>query len=273
LTRKFNATVPVVRNERINDAHVRLGFSFPDFAKIAKPGQFATLATAVDDFSILRRPISLHRVLPDGEVQLLIKVLGRGTRALTALQVGQTIDVLGPLGDGVFSLAPDRPNVLIVAGGIGIAPFRFLLDAITPDRGFHPALFFGGRSARELPTHEELRELDLELHLATEDGSVGDAGLVTVSFGLKLATLDPSKTQVVACGPNPMLRAVAGMCREAGVPCQVSLENMMACGTGACRGCVVPVLSDPEGGDIPFARVCHEGPVFAAEGLVWERIA
>ncbi len=271
MTVKLMEAVPVTANERINDNHFRLAFRFPEMAQAARPGQFVTLTPAIDDFSMLRRPFSVHRVTNDGDVQVLVKIVGRGTRRLHELPVRSSLNVLGPLGDGVFQLDRARPHLLMVAGGIGVAPFLFLFETLPDD--LQPELFFGGRTALDLPTHHDFEQAGLPVHLATEDGSLGRQGLVTAGLIERLDHLEHDRCQVMACGPNPMLKAVAAICADRGVPCQVSLESMMACGVGSCRGCVVKVAAPLPADGIPFLRVCHEGPVFAAGVLDWEGIA
>jgi len=273
VTAKFLQDVPVTANERLNESHFRLSFRFPELAQTARPGQFITLTRRLDDFRRLRRPFSLHRVTDDGIVQILVKIVGESTAALGNIKAGDTVNVLGPLGDGAFVVDPTRPRVLIVGGGIGIAPFLFLLDEITPRKDFAPEAFFGGRTATDLPALADFEAGDVPLLTATEDGSLGHRGLVTEVFSPRLTSLPAAECQVLACGPPAMLKAVAEQAAAAGVPCQVSLENMMACGVGSCRGCVVQVVENAADEGIPYLRVCHEGPVFEASQLVWSDLA
>lgn len=269
---RLNRIVPVTASDRLNDTHFRLGFSCGDLAARARPGQFVSLAVAVGNFSMLRRPFSLHNVLPDGTIQVLVKIVGPGTTMIEKLRPGDDVDVLGPLGEGVFDIDPTRPHVLMVAGGIGVAPFLFLVDDPQRPADVVPELFFGGRTTSDLPTRDQFAARGVPVTLTTEDGSLGQQGFVTDPWKQRLDALPADRVQVLACGPNPMLKAVAAECAARGVPCQVSLENMMACGVGSCRGCAVRVNEDPDGYGIPYLRVCHEGPVFAADQLAWEEI-
>jgi dihydroorotate dehydrogenase electron transfer subunit len=262
-------TVLITASERLNPDFFRLTVEFPELARDALPGQFVTLAVPFPGLQILRRPFSIHRVTPGGHVQLLIKVVGQCTMLLAETRPGRTVDVLGPLGCGVFNPAADRPRVLLVAGGVGIAPFLFLADRLVSNARWRPALLYGGATADDLVTLDQYAALGVPVHVTTEDGSQGRRGLVTGELRDQLDALDPATVQVLACGPMPMLKAVSSLCAERGVPCQVSLENLMACGVGSCRGCVVPVVYDASGEGIPYARVCHEGPVFDARQIDW----
>lgn len=272
MTAKLQQTVPVVAREKISPDYFELAFAFPELARLAQPGHFVTLTPIQNGPPLLRRPFSIQRVSPDGEVRLLVKIVGAGTRALAELRPGQTVDVLGPLGAGVFQVSPQTTRPIFVAGGVGIAPFLFLADRLRDRPDLRPALIFGGRGAADLVTRERFEALGLDCRYTTEDGSLGRRGLVTDELRARLADSPAEATEVFACGPLPMLRAVALLCREVAVPCQVSLESQMACGLGSCRGCVVPTISDPTGHGIPYQRVCYEGPVFAANQIVWEEL-
>jgi len=267
---KFIEAVPIVNNENISGDYHRLTFSFAPLAEAAAPGQFVTVTVPGPNAPLLRRPFSIHRVLPDGHVQILFKIVGEGTLLLSQSKRGELLDVLGPLGDGVFRPVEKRPHILLVAGGIGIAPLLFLADRLLADKQYSPLLLFGGRSQVDLPARESFAELDIETQLITEDGSRGRQGLVTDLLDESLAKDTPA-CQVMACGPTPMLQAVADRCAQSGTPCQVSLETVMACGAGSCYGCVVEVCDDCADKNAPVAyeRVCHEGPVFDAARLTW----
>jgi len=218
----------------------------PAVATRARPGQFV-MVTVPDGLAFLRRPLSLARVRDD-RVSLLVEARGRGSGRLAALEVGEGVDLAGPLGsnfpvDGVG-------EALLVGGGIGCAPLEFLADALLA-RGARVTAACGFRDRRAARL---AALLDLPaLHAATEDGSVGCRGTV-----LDLVQrLDPGPgTVVYACGPTPMLAAVQRWCARAGLRGWVSLEAHMACGTGSCHGCVVETARGRQ-------RVCSEGPVFA----------
>jgi dihydroorotate dehydrogenase electron transfer subunit len=238
----------------------------PSIATTVQAGQFVHVRVSEAADPLLRRPISV--MLADrqaGHVRLLVRKVGRGTELLAALPTGAEVDLLGPLGNG-FPLPEVRPgqDVLLVAGGVGVAPLVFLADALQ----MHPARFrvcglFGGASDEHLPLWTELAGRCEEFHVSTEDGSAGDEGLVTALLAEQLGQDDTAV--VYACGPRAMMAVVARMCAEAEVPCWVSLEQWMGCGVGACLGCVVPAT-----GETQYLRVCKDGPVFAATAIAWD---
>ena len=234
---------------------VRLSLEAPRLAATARPGQFAMLGplheAALDPF--LNRPFSIHRVRRD-QVELLVAVVGRGTHMLARMPAAQPLTLLGPLGNG-FSW-PEADEVLLVGGGAGVAPLVFAAeDGLAAGRRCR--LLYGAATADLLVPLDDLAAAGCPVDLATDDGSHGHAGLVTDLLGERLAGAGPDGPVVLACGPEPMLAAVAAACRAAGVRAQVSLENRMACGTGACMGCAEIIQGRPE-------RVCTEGPVFDA---------
>ena len=241
----------------------------PPIAVEVQPGQFVHVRVSQAHDPLLRRPISV--LLADrqtGHLRLLVRKVGRGTELLAQMPAGATVDLLGPLGNG-FPLPEARPgqDIVLVAGGVGVAPLVFLADALQ----MHPAHFrvcglFGGASEEHLPVWTELAGRCEEFHVSTEDGSAGDEGLVTALLAEQLGQDDTAA--VYACGPRAMMAVVARMSAEARVPCWVSLEQWMGCGVGACLGCVVPAT-----GDAQYVRVCKDGPVFPAERIAWGKLA
>ena len=237
----------------------------PRIALKACPGQFLHVRCA-QDFSydpLLRRPFSLHD--RQGEhVSLLFQVKGRGTGWLSRLNPGENLDVLGPLGRG-FSL-PRGEGVALVAGGMGIAPLLFLARCLL-ERGNRVDLFYGAKSASQVFLGREWEDLDLKIHLATEDGSRGYKGMVTQLFRESLA--GGAYHRVYGCGPRGFLLALARILQEAGLPGEVSLEENLACGLGVCQGCAVP-MRDAQGG-ASYRPLCSSGPVFGVEEILWEK--
>lgn len=199
----------------------------------------------------LRRPLSVF----DAEgprLSFLYKVIGRGTQGLASMKPGDRLEILGPLGTGYAIDTRAAGTVpLIVAGGTGIASVHFLARRL-PRPG---VLFYGARASKDLLCLPAFRALGWNLCLATDDGSRGHRGVVTDVFGDYLASAVPSRLAVYACGPKPMLDIVGRLAREQGISCQISLEEMMACGVGNCQGCAVKI------GDA-FKMVCKDGPVF-----------
>lgn len=253
----------IIRTETLAPDLYRLTFLAPDLAAAARPGQFLMLRVGEGRDPLLRRPLSIHQVTANGWVQVLFKVVGKGTKMLAALTPGQTVDVVGPLGNR-FTLHTGN-RLCLVGGGMGIAPLYFLareLQRSNPPEAVVPLL--GARTAKELrPLADDFTALGLEPRLATDDGTLGHHGLVIDHLSELMATGSPWR--VYSCGPYPMLRAVAKICREQGWPCQVSLETMMACGLAACLGCAIPSAQL----DGPYKHVCKDGPVFNAEEVAW----
>jgi dihydroorotate dehydrogenase electron transfer subunit len=207
---------------------------------------------------LLRRPYSFCDADPDaGRFTLLVKEVGRGTRALARVREGDAVDCLGPLGSTFTMPAPDRHPV-IVAGGVGIAPFvAFCRQLRAADR--NATVVLGGRTEHDLYLRETFDSLGMDVRCATEDGSFGARGRVTVLLDDALR----DDARVYSCGPTPMLVKVAEAARSRGLPHQVSLERRMGCGMGCCLGCVVYTSE--------YVRCCTEGPVFDADTIQWDR--
>ncbi|OQX11234.1 MAG: hypothetical protein BWK76_19460 [Desulfobulbaceae bacterium A2] len=255
---EFQEKAEILAMQALTADMYRCRLHAPQIAAAARPGQFVMVRVSQGLDPLLRRPLSIHRV-DRVTVELLFKVVGRGTALLAAAAVGGRLDLVGPLGHG-FSEDTSTP-VLLEGGGMGIAPLLFLaarLRAAAPGQSL-PVLL-GARHRGELEVlAEDFVGVGCEVHVATDDGSLGHHGLVTELF----SRVARPGARVAACGPWPMLRAVACQCREQGYACEVSLETMMACGLAACLGCAVP---RPGGG---YAHVCKDGPVFAAGEVVW----
>jgi dihydroorotate dehydrogenase electron transfer subunit len=212
----------------------------------------------------LRRPFSIMSTDPRaGSFTVFIKTVGPGSRALAALETGGLAQCLGPLGRG-FSPPPAGSEAVLVAGGYGIAPF-YLFSAELRREGRTPRVFYGGRTAADLPLRAPFEALGVPLVAATEDGSLGVRGRVTEPLE---AYLDGSKGVAVlyACGPEAMLRAVARLAERRGLRAEVSLDPWMGCGIGTCLGCVVRVRGE---GTPRYACACREGPVFDTQTVVW----
>ena len=228
----------------------------PEVAASAEPGQFVHVRCSKSLDPLLRRPFSLHRIgrsavseMPKRGISLLFQVVGRGTSQLADLEPDDSVDVLGPLGRG-FTLRASTRRLLLVAGGLGIAPLVAAADAAI-ERDVAVTALAGARTANRLLPARFLPP-EVEYVVATEDGSAGRRGLVTDLVGNYLDWAD----QVLVCGPGPMLPAIAAVTSQSSALVQVSLEERMACGLGACLGCVVETRSGPQ-------RVCRDGPVFA----------
>ena len=248
-----------------------LRLSAPAVAAAAAPGQFVHLRVPALEASALRRPFSICDADPaTGTLSVLYKQVGRGTAAMAALAPGDRVDLMGPLGRG-FPLPPPDAAPLLVGGGYGVAPLYFLARTILrgrPDAA--PHLFVGGRTASDLLLLDEFRALGVAVHPATNDGSLGERGLVTIPLDAFLRAAGPSdgKPVLYACGPSPMLRALDERALAGGFPAWLSLDRRMACGVGACCGCAQKARG-PDGA-VRVAMVCSDGPVFPQGSIVWD---
>jgi len=259
---EFQEKSTVVTREQLTAEVVRLTLHCPRISAAARPGQFVMVRAGETLDPLLRRPFSIHKVTHDGNLAILFKVIGKGTRLLATAAPGSKLDVIGPLGRG-FVPDPAGPHCLI-GGGMGIAPLSFLAHQLLTAGGSHanPPVLLGAQTQAELLLlAQEFNELGYPVLTATDDGSLGHQGFVTDL----LDSLLPQVRQVYVCGPMPMMRTVAAKCKNAGVACQVSLEAHMACGLGACLGCTVPA----SGGG--YRHVCKDCPVFSAEEVLWRR--
>lgn len=239
-------------------------FRAPQLAEAIAAGQFVMVQVGDCVRPFLRRAYSVaDSDARAGEVELLVKTIGKGTSALQELPEGAPASLLGPLGNG-FSVAglSSGARVAIVAGGIGAAPFPLLLRALR-QRGVVTDLYLGGRRAEDLAFRERFDGiLDGDLILATEDGSLGERALVTRVFERR-AREGAGYARVFSCGPMPMFAALAKIVRALGLEAEFSTEAEMGCGFGACLGCVIP------GTEKPFLVSCLEGPILAPEKIAW----
>jgi len=225
------------------------------------PGQFVMIRLPGQAEPILRRPFSICRYHKDG-FEVLYQVKGVFTEKLSNCKPNDLLDVMGPLGNG-FSLriAP----LYIVAGGIGVAPFVFFVENLIRDRfNLEDVEFFlGAKTQNDLLMIEFLSKLGVKIHISTDDGSIGEKGLILDLVRNRSEIRFPMA--IVACGPEKMLKAVAAFCEKKQIRCEVSMEAYMACGIGACLGCAIRSKVHPE----KFNHVCQDGPVFDATHLYW----
>jgi dihydroorotate dehydrogenase electron transfer subunit len=262
----------VIANTRLSDDYNVLALSAPAIAAIAAPGQFVMVKASASHDPLLRRPFSVFEVLRDASgaptgISLLNKRIGISTRLIYSAREGDRVACLGPLGRP-FSVIDPPAEAWMVAGGVGLAPFAALAEALV-SRGVKTTLFYGARRSEELFYVETFRAMGLSLVLTTEDGSAGERGRISVPLERQLAGRPGAATVMIyACGPEGMLSAVARIASRFGRPCQVSVERIMGCGMGGCYSCVVPMRD--EQGLSHHVRSCLAGPVLAADQVVWE---
>jgi len=233
-------------------------------AKNIKPGQFVEVRCSDRIDPLLRRPLGVHRISKKG-VELLYEIVGKGTDLLSRKKEGEYLDLIGPLGNG-FDISLSSGMPLLIAGGIGIAPIVALAERLTT-RKPRPYIIIGARTKSHILCEAEFKSLGCYVKVATDDGSKGCKGLATDMLKKMLSAFSRQPSAIYACGPNEMLKVVSQLAKDKGIPCQVSLEERMACGVGACLGCPVKVrkgLIDSE-----YKMVCKDGPVFNAEEIVW----
>lgn len=259
----------VLWNQPAGGSVYRIALSTGSHYAAANPGQFVTLRLPEESEPLLRRPFSIHRVLHENSgvkgVEILYKSIGGFTRKLSHAVPGDRVDVLGPLGKG-FTVSSSIEGAALAAGGIGVAPMVFLAESLL-QAGLSPsrlAVCLGGRTAEDVLCREQFQALGLSPQTATEDGSLGEKGLVTGVLERELARNPAGQAdRVYACGPMPMLRAVAELAGRHGRACEVSIETLMACGVGACLGCAIKDRHHENG----YGHVCIDGPVFEASRL------
>jgi dihydroorotate dehydrogenase electron transfer subunit len=272
MTVPIDVTAPVLCNTRLSSDYNVLVLEAPAIAATVHSGQFVMVRTSTGSDPLLRRPFSVFEILrhPDGTpyaLSLLIKRVGPGSTRLCDAAAGERYACLGPLGKP-FELVSPPAEAWIVAGGVGLAPFATLAESLR-QRGTVTVLFYGGRSERDLFYREWFVSRGVRLELATEDGTAGVHGRVTTPLALALEhTPRDRDVMIYACGPEPMLKAVAGLAQAHHRPSQVSMERIMGCGLGGCYSCVVKVRGDGEQGH--FVRSCLQGPVFGGHEIVWE---
>jgi dihydroorotate dehydrogenase electron transfer subunit len=265
----------VIDNTRLSDDYSVVSLAAPAIAQLARPGQFVMVKASRGTDPLLRRPFSIFEILRDGEgapsgISILNKRIGVGTALLYEIEAAARVSVLGPLGLPFEPVAPPE-DAWMVAGGVGLAPFVTLAEALGA-RGTATTLFYGARQARDLYCMDLFDRLGVRAVLATEDGSRGVHGRVTTPLAQALAARPAGlPVRLYACGPTPMMRAVAGLAARHGRRCDVSLEQVMGCGLGGCYSCVV--LAKDAGGAPHFVRSCLDGPVFDAGRIVWDALA
>lgn len=252
----------VVEHHNFQGDYRILRLAAPEIGPLVKPGQFLHLLIPHLGDRVLRRPFSIYKADAEG-VSVLYKPVGRGTESMRPLQVGDAVDIIGPLGNGYPELAKGKTPVLI-AGGYGNAAL-FLKARELPVKG---VAFFGGRTAEDILCVEEFKALGWDVRPTTNDGSLGVAGLVTDAFDPWMEEQDVEALELFVCGPGPMLKAMGDRAIANDFTAWLSMDENMACGVGACLTCVIKRKTEDGGWE--WARCCKDGPVFESREIIWE---
>jgi len=267
----FQGKLKVRGKEFIGKDYFKLAFESGFMAGCARPGQFVEIKVSDSNEPLLRRPLGIHRVR-GRNFEVLCEIVGKGTQALSQAKAGECLDVIGPLGNG-FDLAPyalRRTQCILVAGGMGVAPLLFLSEKLKLQscKSAKPLVLLGAKTNSHILCTKEFKASGCAVEIATDDGSRGFKGRVTDLLRKVLRENETTGKRdnglaIYSCGPEPMLKEISAISNDYNIPARISLEAHMACGIGACLGCVVKTTDG-------FKRVCKEGPVFDAREIVWQ---
>lgn len=271
-----NYKTVILSNQEISPGYYRMKILAPGISQVSSPGQFVMFRVQRSLPPLLRRPFGIFKtgflpadcegMEPKEYCEILYKVVGQGTSLMQELHEGDRVELLAPLGRG-FDLGDPQQEKILVGGGIGLVPLYMLAEELV--KTSRVRLLMGGRTRDDILAVTEFERLGVETYVSTDDGSLGEQGFVTQVLERKLDKYP--QASVYTCGPMPMIEAVNAICSQRQVPLQVSLEAMMACGVGACLGCVVKgvghSLEDPR-----YLCTCKEGPVFWSQQLDWSRV-
>ncbi len=252
----LQASCPVERVREVGEGIFVLSFRSPEIAHSVEPGQFVNIKPDEATDPLLRRPFSVYRTEGD-LVYIIFQVVGKGTSVLRHKQKGDPLDVLGPLGRSFRYNQTEFQTAIVIGGGLGVAPLPMLTKALKVS-GKEIVTVLGARTDGQLITdHLE------NLHSATDDGSAGHSGTVVDLLTRLLTQREFRNPKIFACGPTPMLRALAALAAKEGIPCEISMEGPMACGFGICQGCPVETV----GGERKYLLMCKDGPTFDARTI------
>lgn len=264
---KLQEEVKILSNQKVGKSYFLLRLASRKISAFASPGQFVQIKVAADNEILLRRPFGIHRVNKN-TFDCLYSLVGAGTRHLCRKQPGSRLDVIGPLGNGFnYALTAKRCTLILVAGGMGVAPLVFLAEKLmegkTPSAKRKVVVLIGAKTKSQILCEREFKKFGCSVKVATDDGSRGFKGKVTQLLS-QILTGRMADLRIYACGPRPMLKVISRLSIRYNIPAEISLEEHLACGIGACFGCAVRTRDG-------FKRVCKEGPVFPAEEIVWNQ--
>ncbi|MCK5127857.1 MAG: dihydroorotate dehydrogenase electron transfer subunit [candidate division Zixibacteria bacterium] len=251
----------VTYNRRLDKAGLYYRLSVQGFKSPRKiyPGQFIHVKVSKSLDPFFRRAFSIADYSSDGTLDIIYKIVGKGTSILRTLKKGDSLDIIGPLGNN-FSRPAKSKTIILAAGGVGLPPLLYFSRYLIEKK--HPAekilFFYGGRSKDDLIEKTAIKKMKTKFYPSTDDGSFGFHGLITAAIQEQLANLDLKNTIIYGCGPEPMLNALQNLAMKYSINGEISLEAPMPCGVGVCLGCVKPKMSDPS----KYVRVCYDGPIF-----------
>ncbi|MCP4649498.1 MAG: dihydroorotate dehydrogenase electron transfer subunit [PVC group bacterium] len=273
----YDVKATIVSNTKIAHDVYRLEMDVPKLATKLRPGQFMHLRVGTGIDPLLRRPFSTYRIIKKRGnkrdlVGIIYRVVGKGTDLLTQKCRGEQIDVLGALGNG-FDISPKflkKSQIILVGGGIGVVPLVYLAETLKKKSKAEVIAFIGAATKQDIVCIKDLKEHGCKVNISTDDGTQGYKGYVSDMLEQYLSdTQCFENPYIYACGPFPMLKALSMLACKFGLDGQVSVDEMMGCGIGACLGCVIKTknLSDNTSG---YKRICKDGPVFDINEIVWE---
>lgn len=269
---RYPIDAPILAHEQLADYEFEITVHAPPVAEEARPGQFVQVLYDRSYNPFTRRPFSVYRVDKEKGIFSIV-YLARGvfTQGMRKKRVGETLSVVGPLGNWYIPDPDLDVTHILVGGGVGAPPLYFLAHELVTGgkKDLRVIVINGARTESLLVATREFAELDVELYITTNDGSRGMQGLVTDQL-VDILARRRHRCHVYACGPTAMLRAVGDLCIARGIPCQVSVETVMPCGLGVCMGCVVKIKDKYSPTGFSYLRSCYEGPVFRAEEIIWD---
>jgi len=267
----LNIKVKILSGKEVVPNIYLMRLKAPEITQDALSGQFIHIKCSKDNYPLLRRPFSIHRIDKEkGEIFILLQVVGEGTKLLAQRVVGDDLDIMGPIGNG-FNIYPESRKIMIVGGGIGVAPLLALCEE-SIRQGKEVRVLISALKKELVIGEESFRNLGAKVDVATDDGSYKHKGLVTdlLEGSIREGWL---ANQIFACGPKSMLKKIVEISLDAHIDCQVSLEERMACGIGACLGCVCKIKTKDKKEDkvkYEFKKVCEDGPIFGGSEVVWD---
>ncbi len=268
----YNIKVKILSGKEIAPNIYLMKLKAPEIVQNALPGQFIHIKCSKDNYPLLRRPLSIHRIDKEkGEIFILFQIMGEGTKLLADRTIGDNLDIMGPIGNG-FNIYPESKKIVIIGGGIGVAPLLALCEE-SIRQGKEVRVLIGALKKELVIREENFKILGAKVDVATDDGSYKYKGLVTNLLEETIIKKGWLPDQIFACGPKPMLRKIVEISLDNHIDCQVSLEERMACGIGACLGCVCKIKTRDKKEDevkYDYKRVCVDGPIFEGSEVVWD---